>query len=83
MLTEKSCTDVAQQWHVPRKNAATSSPKKAQNMHYRVHKMEDDAVQLSPRTVRQETSMQPDAIPGEEDRLVNLIKNYQVRMLWI
>ena len=82
MLTEQTCTDKAQKWHAPRKNAVTSSPKKAQHMKYQVHKVEDADMHTATQRDEQQASKQQRTIPGEEDRLLNLIKNYQVCMIY-
>ena len=79
MLTERTCTDVAQTWHVPRRNAATSSPRKAQNMRYYVHKEgQEDGMPAPGQQERAPATEQETGVPGEEERLLSLIKNYQV-----
>ena len=80
MLTEQTCAGRTQKWRVSRKDAITSSPKKAQHMKYRVHKVEDTDAHTAIQSDEQQACKQQRAIPGEEDRLLNLIKNYQVCM---
>lgn len=77
MKTEQTCTQVPQQWHVPRKGPATTSPTKAKNITYRVHKYSDQQ-DPTPQGSSQEQRVEPASVPAERDRLLNLLKNYQV-----
>ena len=76
MQVEVTCTQTSQTWHAPRKGQAVSSPTKAARITYKVHNLAD----AQPTSSRQEqhASVEVDDMPGERDRLLNLLKNYQV-----
>ena len=75
MRLEATCTQAAQIWHAPRKGVATAPPTKAVNIDYKTHKIGEEEEKNKLSAPRQQ---QPER-PGEKDRLLNLLKNYQVR----
>ena len=71
---EMTCTQTKQKWHAPRRGQAVSSPTKAAKISYKVHNLADKPA--SHEQHQQDEQVQ--GIPGEQDRLIDLIKNYQV-----
>ena len=75
LTVEKTCTDVAQVWHQPKK-AASGSPLKASCLVYRQPKK---AMNTDDEESRETTALEEvDIVEGEHERITNLVYNYQV-----
>ena len=80
LTMQKTCTDLPQQWHQPAK-IHTGSPAKAKQIQYRT--VEEPAQEpAQPGTLTEAAGQGRTKTPGEHDRIMNIIQNFQVSYSW-